>query len=198
MFFFDPKALAFIDERILQPPPHAVAVTVHERDEVLAAVAVPGYVLSASKDGKPLAVASGALLDISAHHRRLKHSINAIFQSHMAAIADGYPMHERESWPVQLEEAKALQADPEATTPWLDACAAARGLDKAELAARVLAKDAAYRLISGTLSGIRQRHEDAIAKLETVEQAQAYDVQAWWPSEEGEPQQRQPTGLTKA
>ena len=126
---------------------------------------------------------------VMATRAELIRRVNGIYQQHMAAIANDYPLHERESWPVQLEEAKALQANPEATTPWLDACAGARGLDKAELAARVLAKDTAYRLISGNLSGIRQRHEDAIAKLETVEQAQGYDVHAWWPSEEGEPQQ---------
>lgn len=126
---------------------------------------------------------------VAAQSAALLQAVNGVYQNRMAAIADGYPLHERESWPVQLEEAKALQADPEATTPWLDACAGARGLDKAELATRVLAKDAAYRLISGTLSGIRQRHEDAIAQLQTVEDANSYDVQAWWPSEEGEPQQ---------
>lgn len=116
-------------------------------------------------------------------------SVNAIYQQKMGAIASQYPSYERESWTIQIQEAQLLQTGVSGPTPWLNACAAERGMDRFDLADRVLAKDAAYREISGHLSGIRQRHEDAIAKLETVEHAKGYDVHAWWPIEEGEPQQ---------
>lgn len=87
------------------------------------------------------------------------------YQMRMQAIADGYPAYERESWPVQLQEARDVQANPVAPTPWLDACARQRGMEKAELVARVLAKDAGYRQVSGFLTGVRQWHEDRIALL---------------------------------
>ena len=100
----------------------------------------------------------------------------------MQAIAAGYPPSERESWPVQTSEAKALLADANASTPWIDAAATARGVDRLELANRIVAKDAVYRVISGTLSGVRQRIEDAIDAAAGDEQAlQAIDVTAGWP-----------------
>ena len=84
------------------------------------------------------------------------------YERRMQAIAAGYPPSERESWPVQTSEATALIADPQAATPWIDAAATARGVDRLELANRIVAKDAMYRVISGTLSGVRQRIEDEI------------------------------------
>lgn len=98
--------------------------------------------------------------------------VNAEYTKRMGAIADAYPVHERESWPVQLQEANLLlsYADvvpiPETVkTPWIDQCAHQRGLDRMELAARIVAKDEGYRTVSGFLSGVRQWHEDCIAML---------------------------------
>ena len=100
----------------------------------------------------------------------------------MQAIAAGYPPSERESWPVQTSEAYALLADDTAPTPWIDAAAAARGLDRIELAQRIAAKDAQYRVISGTLSGVRQCIEDQIdAAGDAAVALQAIDVTACWP-----------------
>ena len=92
----------------------------------------------------------------------LRTALNAEYERRMQAIAAGYPPSERESWPVQTSEATALIADPQAATPWIDAAAAARGVDRLELAQRIVAKDAMYRVFSGTLSGVRQRIEDEI------------------------------------
>lgn len=113
--------------------------------------------------------------------------VDAEYTRRMGELANNYPAHERESWPVQLAEAQALQADANATTPWIDQCAAARGLDRVELAARILQKDAAYRQVSGLLTGIRQWHEDQISALleagEASRQAlQAYDTTQGWPT----------------
>lgn len=91
--------------------------------------------------------------------------VDSQYQTRMQAIADGYPAYERESWPVQLQEARDVQNNPDAPTPWLDVCARQRGMEKAELVARVLAKDAGYRQVSGFLTGVRQWHEDCIAML---------------------------------
>lgn len=102
------------------------------------------------------------LADLAAAAQR---KVDAEYTRRMGALANSYPSHERESWPVQLAEAQALQADEAAATPWIDQCASKRGLERVELAARILQKDAAYRQISGSLTGTRQWHEDQIAAL---------------------------------
>ena len=93
---------------------------------------------------------------------QLRTALTTEYERRMQAIAAGYPPSERESWPVQTSEATALIADPQAATPWIDSAATARGVDRLELANRIVAKDAMYRVISGTLSGVRQRIEDEI------------------------------------
>lgn len=112
---------------------------------------------------------------------RLHKLVNEQYAQRMSAVALPYPQYERESWPIQLQEAQALAADPAAATPWIDACAARRGLERSELAQRILAKDAAYRFISGQLTGARQAHEDAINALQDLADLQLYDVTTLWP-----------------
>ena len=117
---------------------------------------------------------------VSAHALRL--AITAEYERRMQAIAAGYPPSERESWPVQTSEATALIADLQAATPWIDSAAVARGVDRFGLALRIVAKDAQYRVFSGTLSGVRQRIEDAIdAAGDDPAALQAIDVTAGWP-----------------
>lgn len=94
--------------------------------------------------------------------------ITAEYQSATVAISAGYPPAERESWPVQTAEARALMADPDASTPWIDAAAAAREIDRAELAARIVGLDDAYRMLHGRLSGIRQRLVEQTGTSQTV------------------------------
>ena len=108
--------------------------------------------------------------------------VNSQYAQRMSAVALPYPQYERESWPIQLQEAQALAADPAAATPWIDACAAQRGLERGELAQCILAKDAAYRFISGQLTGARQAHEDAIEALQELEALRSYDETQGWPA----------------
>ena len=112
---------------------------------------------------------------------RLHRLANDEYTRRMSAVALPYPQYERESWPIQLQEAQTLVADPAATTPWIDACAAQRGMDRGELAQRILAKDSAYRVISGQLTGARQAHEGAIDSLSDLLAAKSYDVTVGWP-----------------
>ena len=125
-----------------------------------------------------------SLADLASTAQR---KVDAEYTRRMGELANSYPANERESWPVQLAEAQTLQADANAITPWIDQCAAARGLDRLELALRILQKDAAYRQVSGLLTGIRQWHEDQISALleagEASRQAlQAYDTTQGWPA----------------
>lgn len=113
---------------------------------------------------------------------QLRTALTAEYERRMQAIAAGYPPSERESWPVQTSEAYALLADPQASTPWIDAAATARGLDRLGLEQRIAAKDAQYRVFSGTLSGVRQRIEDQIDAAGDDQAAlQVIDVTAGWP-----------------
>lgn len=114
--------------------------------------------------------------------RDLRAALASEYERRMQVIASGYPPSERESWPVQTSEARALLADEQAATPWIDAAAIARGIDRVELASRIVAKDEAYRLIHGALTGARQRIEDAIdAAGEDADALAAIDVTAGWP-----------------
>lgn len=111
----------------------------------------------------------------------LQARVNSEYAQRMSAVALPYPQYERESWPIQLQEAQALVADPAAAAPWIGACAAQRGLECSELAQRILAKDSAYRFISGQLTGARQAHEDAIEALQDLADLRLYDVTTLWP-----------------
>lgn len=112
----------------------------------------------------------------------LRQALALEYDQRMQIIAAGYPTSERESWPVQMEEARALVADPAAATPWIDAAALARGLDRQVLAERICAKDDAYRQIHGALTGTRQRIEDLIdAAQDDAEALSLIDVGAGWP-----------------
>ncbi len=123
-----------------------------------------------------------APVDLAAMRAALSAQLAGEYERRMQIIATGYPPSERESWPVQTGEARALLADPATATPWIDAAAAARGLDRLELAQRIVAKDDAYRVIHGTLTGARQALEDVIgAAGDDVQALQAIDVTAGWP-----------------
>lgn len=109
-------------------------------------------------------------------------NLNSEYETRVQNLALGYSSFERESWPVQTAEATAYSADPLAPTPWLDAASAARGIDKAELAARVIAMDTAYRQIHGALTGHRQKLWDQIYAAQTADELTAIDVTAGWPA----------------
>ena len=112
----------------------------------------------------------------------LRQALAAEYRRRIQVIAAGYPLSERESWPVQTEEARALEADPAAASPWIDAAALARGLDRLELAARIRAKDADYRQVHGLLTGTRQRIEDQIdAAADDALALSQIDVTVGWP-----------------
>jgi len=114
----------------------------------------------------------------------LVEALNVEYERRMQVIAAGYPPSERESWHVQTAEARALIADVQALTPWINGAAAARQIDRLVLAQRIAAKDDQYRAIHGALTGARQRIEDLIdAAGDDVHALQLISVFAGWPSE---------------
>lgn len=104
-----------------------------------------------------------------------------VIQGYKAAfgpIEAAYPTEERETWPIQLEEARAYLADPSADTPMLSIMVAMRGKGESvgDFAGVVMANNAVYRLIAGYLTGQQQRMYAEVNALDTVEAVQAYQV----------------------
>lgn len=112
--------------------------------------------------------------------------INAGYCARVAGLSAGYPEDEQKSWAVQIEESKAYRADPTATTPWIDAAAAARGISKAALVALITEQDAQYRQISGSLTGRRQALRDEIYAVPQGGDAGAALAAINWPDEADE------------
>lgn len=106
-------------------------------------------------------------------------SINASCERAIVAIQSGYPSSEVLSWPKQEAEARSYVADSSAPTPLLDALAEARGIDKTELAARVILKADAFAKYSGTAIGKRQALEDALIALPAGATADQIAAIAW-------------------
>jgi len=126
----------------------------------------------------PAARAYVDLYDVGTARAAARARVNQGYTLATASISAGYPPAERESWPVQTSEARLMQLDPQAFTPWIDSAAQARGLGRLELAARILALDNTYRSTHGHLSGVRQRLEGQINSTTDLTSLEAIA----WPS----------------
>jgi hypothetical protein len=106
-------------------------------------------------------------------------TINAEFTKQMATMVQGYPEFEISSWSKQELEARSFTGNPMAPTPLIDALALARGLDKAELVARIIAKADMFAVVSGQLIGYRQSLEDAVLALPSDCTAEDISIISW-------------------
>lgn len=100
---------------------------------------------------------------------RKLNEINDAYQQAIAEMTPGYPDSEKLTFDKQEQEARAWLADNSSPTPFVDALAAGRQMDKAELVSRIIAKADAFALASGSLTGQRQRYEDMLDVAETAE-----------------------------
>jgi hypothetical protein len=96
-------------------------------------------------------------------------------------LVDSYPENEQKTFSKQEAEATAFTADPASHIPMIDALAAYRGMDVAELAARILLKAEAFATYSGAVIGHRQWLEDAINAVETQDELDLIDPASGWP-----------------
>lgn len=99
--------------------------------------------------------------------------INALYQQAIATLTPTYPDDERLTFDKQEQEARSWLADNSTSTPFIDALASGRQMDKAELVNRIIAKADAFALASGLLTGQRQRYEDLLDAAETAEDVAA-------------------------
>ena len=88
--------------------------------------------------------------------------INATFEEEIAAVKAGYTEDEIKSWPQQVTEAQAYQADQTVSTPLLDAIVSQRGGTKDELVLRISTNATQYAQVFGEALGKKQK---AIADL---------------------------------
>lgn len=95
--------------------------------------------------------------------------INNAYQQAIATLTPTYPDDERLTFDKQEQEARAWLADSSTPTPFVDALAAGRQMEKAELVSRIIAKADAFALASGSLTGQRQRYEDMLDVAETAD-----------------------------
>lgn len=94
--------------------------------------------------------------------------LNNVYMECVAVLEADYPPSERESWHVQVDEARRLQSG-DANTPWIDAAASGRGVTREELAALILQQDSQYRALHGALTGKRQAIRDQIASASNLD-----------------------------
>jgi hypothetical protein len=105
--------------------------------------------------------------------------ITAAYQTAMEALTADYSEEEIRSWPKQEAEAAGWLLDPHASTPWIDAAAAARGISKAELAEKIIANAASFAPAYGQLTGKRQKLRDQISALGDFPTQQQLDDIKW-------------------
>lgn len=89
-------------------------------------------------------------------------SFQQTYEQSMQVVRGGYSESEIASWDKQEKEARAWQADNNASTPFLDVLAQARGIAKSDLVAKVIAKADLATQYTAQQTGIRQALEDAI------------------------------------
>ena len=141
-----------------------------------------GKALEARSEGSVVSFEDGELVISSPEAKQLTidearaaalNAVNARCAKELASVRAGYPDDEVQSWAKQEAEARAYLANPSAQTPLLSALCAARGMDMAELAPKVVAKADAFAVATGTIIGTRQACEDEIYAAKTAEEASA-------------------------
>lgn len=105
-------------------------------------------------------------------------AIKAACDAELGEIRAKYPESEVLSWTKQEQEARDWVADSTTETPLVDALAAERGIDKAELVGRIIAKADAYTLAVGVAVGRRQRLEDQVSAILDAHAAGEIDAAA--------------------
>ena len=110
--------------------------------------------------------------------------VMAGYSAAFAPIEAVYPAKERETWAIQLEEARAVLANPEAETPMLSILVSTRGKGEtvAAFAAIVMANNAMYRQFAAFITGQQQRMYAEVNALDSPAAITAYEVRYEMPA----------------
>lgn len=104
--------------------------------------------------------------------------INQKAQAFVSAAAelDKTPEFTQATWQEQANEAKAWHADNSTPTPTLDQIAISRGISPEILRERAYQKTVAFRYLTNTIEGKRQKYEDQLDAAETLEAVTSIQV----------------------
>lgn len=107
-------------------------------------------------------------------------SISTQFQGLLNAFNDQYTDEERETWPVQIEEANLFTNDPTAHTPFLDNLVITRGKGetKEELVQKIMQNNDRYRGYWGNLAGQEQSLRGSLYAVWIDPEKTAEDLEA--------------------
>ena len=83
---------------------------------------------------------------------------SSIFKQKIAQLSSSYLGEESNSWPIQIQEAQAYQANTATTTILLSAIAQARGITVSDLANRIITNYTSYNINYGMLLGTYQKN----------------------------------------
>lgn len=150
-------------------------VATHADSQGLAGL-YPGCLILSVPDGTPVEIGQPWNVDLDAARAAKIREAAAACDAVLQPLGTEYGAWERETWDVQANEADALMAAPEASTPMLDAMSSARGMDRADLAQRILRNREAWSAISGAVVGQRLAIVDKINAATTVDDVLAVDV----------------------
>ncbi len=112
---------------------------------------------------------------IAAAHTR----INTAYEQAVRDLTANYPDSEIASWDKQETEARALYADINAVTPWIDAAATARGIPRLEFAILIISNANALLPFHGAYTGKRQKLRDEIDALGPEPTQEQLDAIQW-------------------
>ncbi len=100
-------------------------------------------------------------------------TLRGVYEEKMQAIRSNYTKSQIDSWYKQEAEASAWVKDSSASTPFLDAMAAARGVEKAAVVQRIMYKSSAATTYTATQTGTLQSLEDAVEAATTNDELRA-------------------------
>lgn len=125
-------------------------------------------------DGEKLAPLPEYAAEVLAEARAAKmDEVNAAYEAAVAVYTGPYPVSEQRLFDKQELEAIAWQANNEAVTPFLDALAAGRQMEKSAVVDKILNKAAPYSAATGYFTGLRGRYKDQINAAETLDAVDA-------------------------
>ena len=108
---------------------------------------------------------------------------NQAYQNAIRFMTQEYPEAEIATWERQREEVLAWELNKNASTPWIDIAAMARGLGRIDYLERTLAKVNKFAIISAYLTGRRQGIDDAIKRA--INESELTNVQVDYSLPEG-------------
>ena len=113
--------------------------------------------------------------DVAAHYKAVKTALQTEIVDRADALLQSvgaeYGAMERIGWDQQYAEAQAYQADSAAPAPMLTGLAVARGVDLADLAARVIANRETWEATYIAVIGTRQAYQDKLSAAVAIYEA---------------------------